>query len=242
MPDIKDVLYHYGEFLLTSFLYDRGLSLTTYILNKYSKSFASLSDDRKNYVVTNINKSILLSVIAGVFIKNIYRDPGLLIENNHIISGHSKKIWKTTTVLYASTDLVALIRDKTMSRTTKNHHLAVLLSLVLVLSSDFKNGSLSKAIVIYGGFSSLALMVNFYLGSRFLFERNSLLIKGIKRCSFYSYLLACGLNWVWQGNYILHAYKGILSNPAMLVKLGLNITMLYSWIMDDAILMTHLSK
>ena len=242
MPNSSDILFHYGEFLFSSIIYDYGLSLTTNLLNKYSPPFKTLEDSRKKYVATNINKSILLSLISGIFLKTVYSNPSLLKQNNDDISDYSKTIWKTTAVLYGSTDLVALIRDKTMSATTKTHHYAVLLSLLIVLASDFKKGSLAKAIVIYGGFSSLALMVNFYLGSRFLFKRNGTTIKYIKKFSFYSYLLACGLNWAWQGNYILHAYRGIFSNPMMLIKLALNITMLYSWIKDDTILMRHLSQ
>ena len=242
MPNFSDILFHYSEFLLSSMIYDYGLSVTTNLLNKYSPPFKTLEDSRKKYVVTNINKSVLLSLIAGIFLKTVYSNPQLLQQNNDTIDEYSKRIWRTSTVLYASTDLVAIIRDKTMSSTTKTHHYAVLLSLLIVLASDFKKGSLSKAIVIYGGFSSLALMVNFYLGSRFLFKRGGTTIKYIKKFSFYSYLIACGLNWTWQGNYILHAYKNIFSNPMMFIKLALNITMLYSWIKDDAILMRHLGN
>jgi len=235
-------LFYYSGFILSSITYDSSISLTTTFLQRYSLKFKNLESSRQKYVVTNINKSILLSFLAGIFIKSLYYKPQLLHLSNNDISESSKHLWRISTVLYASTDLVALFRDKTMSSTTKAHHCAVLLSLLIVLGSNFEKGSLSKAIVIYGGFSSLAFMVNLYLGSRFLFERNSLRLKYLKRLSLYTYVSACGLNWIWQGYYISGAYKNIFSNPNILIKLALNMTMLYSWIKDDTILIRHLSK
>ena len=242
MPYLNDICFNYSEFLISTIAYDAFIPLTTKALMYYSSTFKNLADDRQKYVVTNINKSVLLSLLAGIFLKSVYYNPLLLHQNNDDISESAKALWKTSTAIYASTDLVALLRDKTMSSTTRAHHYAVILSLLIVFASDFEKGSLSKAIVIYGGFSSLAFLVNLYLGSRFLFKRDSIRLKYIKKLSFYTYAMACGLNWAWQGNYILSAYKNIFSNPIMLIKLGLNITMLYSWIKDDTILMRHLRK
>lgn len=238
---MNDTLFHFSQFILFSMAYDIALNCTSALLKRYSPKFKVLSTDRQKYVVTNINKSVLLSFLAGIFLKTVYYKP-LLLQNNFPPGPSASTTWKTLTVLYSCTDFVALIRDKTMSKTTKIHHYAVLVSLIVVLFSKFYKGSLAKAIVIYGGFSSLAFMVNLYLGARFLFKRESVGIKFIKKLSLYTYAAACGLNWVWQSNYILHAYSDILSNPTMLMKLGLNLTMLYSWIRDDTILIRHLNK
>ena len=114
--------------------------------------------------------------------------------------------------------------------------------MIVVLLSNFKKGSLSKSIIIYGGFSSLALSVNMYLGLRFLYDRGDLYIRNLKKFSFYCYILACTFNWSWQSMYIILAYRGIYNNPLIIVKLILNSAMLYSWIKDDIILMRHLKN
>ena len=88
------------------------------------------------------------------------------------------------------------------------------------------------------GFSSFALLVNFYLGSRFL-EIPMKIQKYIKFLSFISYFLVCSSNWSWQGYYI---YNLIKNNSSSKKEIGIYLMMLYFWIKDDINLMQFLKK
>lgn len=242
---IQEVLINWGVLGLSVASYDGLYKLTYALFNKISTKFSNLDNLKKQYIVTNINKSALLSIISVLFMAIIYKNPSH-INPLHIVSTKERLVWKNVTALYASTDIVGLIRNKRMALSTKIHHYGVVLAFIIISVSKFNPGSLSKALVLYGSLSSLAFCVNLYLGARFFFNKDSKHILRLKKLAKYSYMAACILNWTWQSSYIKNTYLTQESlqtiNRFQILKFVINSGLLYAWISDDIKLITHLSK
>ena len=242
ITDYKEIFLNWGFLIISVVGYDGVYKLAYKLFNKISPKFASLDNLKKQYIVTNINKSALLSIISIIFGTIVYKKPAHIRPMN-IVSGNERLMWKNITALYACTDIVGLIRNKRMEMSTKIHHYGVVLAFLIISISDFAPGSLSKALVMYGSFSSLAFCVNLYLGSRFFLHKNSKYLPPIKKFAKYSYILACLLNWSWQSLYIKNTYlTNVVVSKSQLFKFVINTGLLYAWISDDIKLIKHLSK
>jgi len=157
-------------------------------------------------------------------------------------------LFKNITALYAITDIAPLFinRNKMMSSTII-HHVCVGLAYTGIVHSNLNNVGLSNAIIVYGLFSSLAYMVNFYLGFRYL-TTNKTIIKYLKKCAFINYISACSYNWSVQAIYLLSFVRSLYINTSTqlniynISNLGIYGAFLYFWISDDIVLMRHLLK
>tara|TARA_B110000211_G_scaffold231019_1_gene291744 strand:+ start:448 stop:834 length:387 start_codon:yes stop_codon:yes gene_type:complete len=127
-----------------------------------------------------------------------------------------------------------------MARSTKIHHYGVVVAFFIVAFSDFNYNSLSKAVCIYGGFSSFAAVVNLYLGGRFLASKDSQLFKYIKRLSLASYILSCFGNFSWQVIYMFSAYRELTA--LVFFKFLAHTLLLSVWVQDDIKLIRHLGN
>lgn len=228
------------EFVLLSTGYEVTLQLSNYILEKISTSYKLLNYNNKQYVVTNINKSLVMLYIFYSFSKIFAKNPEYVFNTSKIIDVASQQHWKFLTMLYASTDFVSLLKTPKMPLSTQIHHYGVILAMIITLLSKFNGPSLSKSLVIYGAFSSSAGLVNTYLGMRKILNKNSLIITILKKFSLISYILACSGNWIWQLKY-LKTYLKQSYSLSVILKFLLNSGLLYSWIQDDLKLMKHLA-
>ena len=129
--------------------------------------------------------------------------------------------WKNLVAVYTSTDLVGLIRNKKMATTTIIHHYCVLIGFFVISFKQFKEEGIYKAIFVYGCFSSLAFLVNFFLGYRFLVDKDSYKSNIIKSLSHKSYLFVIISNVTWQLYYIITVliYKSNFVMIALLLGL-----------------------
>ena len=228
-----------SKLLALSIGYQGSLYVTNFILNRFSIKYRSLSYSTKQYVSTNLNKSLVMSYICYYFFKIIIKNPSYILNNTVNIPEKAQKNWKFLTIIYASTDLVSLLKNKNMPFSTKLHHYGVLLATGIILLSKFNGPSLAKALAVYGSFSSLAGIVNTYLGARKLFDPKTKFIKILKKIGLLSYIIACSGNWSWQLNYLTMYLKPPYRSDIIL-KFLLNTGLLYSWIQDDLKLMRHL--
>ena len=229
-------------FFPISMLIYSGYYVYIHHLLKLLPMYTKLSDDRKYYIIFNISKSSMLLWITYSIILGYNRN--FLSFNS--IDWSNQNLYKNITALYSITDIAPLfISRKKMMRSTIIHHVCVFLAYLRIISSDLTKPGLSNGIIVYGLFSSLAFIVNFYLGFRHITTNNNLK-KKIKKMAFISYILACSYNWSVQGiylyNYISSLYIKINENKMNIGYLGLYITFLYFWINDDLILMKYLSK
>ena len=214
-------------------------------LLQYNSIYNTLTTERKNYIIFNISKACMLTYISYLI---------TLGYNRHILSissidWHRQTLLKNITGLYAITDIVPLFVDrKKMMTSTVIHHVCVALAVTGILNSNLENIGLSNAIIVYGLFSSLAFIVNGYLGSRFLIK-NKIILKYIKKITFMVYIMCCSVNWsiqtIYLSSYIKNLYISYIkqtSNISDCTYLPLYLSFLYFWISDDIILMRYLLK
>jgi len=220
------------KFLFSSgLLYLANNNILKYILNK-NNNFITYNSERKEYIITNINKSFFLLLIAIYFCYNIKNGKinllNLQIDDNDLIN------YKNITSFYSITDLISTILCfKTMKSSTIFHHVCVILVNLWILQAK-KINELQKGIIIYGGFSSMAFLVNFFLGYRFLTKNYNIM----KKIVYNNYVIACLLNWSWQS---FHTYKFFYKKNTNYKGFILYLFALYFWISDDIKLMEFLA-
>lgn len=208
------------------------------ILTKCSQKYNEYATDRKEYILTNIIKSNVLVVISGMVI-------GVITDDNvNLLTVRNKTkqylIWKNIAALYACTDFVGLVKNKKMQTSTLIHHYCVLIMYVVISVLDFDQESVFKAAVMYGAFSSLAFLVNFYLGLRFLVQKHGKCDLIIKNLSAVSYILVSAINWSWQIYYLKMLYSNSSNIYNIAIQYILYITALVAWVSDDLKLMHFL--
>lgn len=221
-------------FILQCVGYNFTLDIAEKIFNSFN-SFRILDSDKKLYVTTNINKSLVLMCICYIFLIGLYKNPRQLLNNTDIPTNEIY-IWNRVTACYAMTDLVGLLRSKKMPLSTQIHHIGVVIAYGIIMKSDINSRNMAKSLCLYGAFSSIAFLVNIYLGVRKLTDKT----KTLKKCAGLSYILACSINWSWQLYYQLNYF-----NPLTFKTLLYSVCssgLLYSWIQDDVKLIKHLIK
>ena len=234
----SETFISWGFFGLVSVGFYSLYPITNFILSKCSKKYRDYSLERKEYILTNVIKSKILLLISGLFLNTLY-DKSLNILTVRNSSG-KYLFWKNISALYACTDFIGLIRNKKMETSTIIHHYCVVITYFAISVMDFNNENIFKAALMYGAFSSMAFMVNFYLGARFLIEKHSYYDIYIKKVSAITYVIACAFNWTWQMYYMRILY--IKSNNIYNIALQFIVytILLVAWISDDLKLMQFL--
>ena len=237
MYSIIDKTNPYKFLFSSGIIYYVNNKLINQILNNL-KIYKKYNIDRKEYIITNINKSFFLLYISIFFLYNIYI--GRINIFNIKITDDDILLYKNITSLYSITDLMSTILCfNTMKNSTLFHHLCVIFVNIWILKSKQIN-EIQKGIIMYGGFSSFAFLVNFFLGYRFLTKK----FKTLQKLSLYSYVISCFSNWTWQlfNIYKIYNNNNNSKNYQNYINITLYLTALYFWINDDLILMKFLSK
>lgn len=215
----------------------------------YNNKYSLLHTDRQYYIIFNISKASMLMFISYLICIGYNRN---IIELTQI-DWSRQTILKNITGLYAITDIVPLfVNRKKMMMSTVIHHICVIIAVCGILQSNLENIGLSNAIIVYGLFSSIAFLVNGYLGIRFMIT-NTELLRYIKKVTFLNYIISCSINWSIQSLYLMLFIrkKGIIYmnqqsyyniDTYSILYLCLYISFLYFWISDDIILMRFLLK
>ncbi len=179
--------------------------ICSYFLN-YNKNFIEISktnENRKNYIIKNVVKSVNLCLIIPltIYILNcVFLKKEL--ENNFV---------KNFASYYVSNDIVALIKVRKLPKTTVFHHTMTITLLIVNYFIDYENlesNSLAKLLIVYTCFSCYSFMVNTYLGLRFLEFNNTNLndneklfnkyLELLRVYSYYIYITCIILNWTYQ--------------------------------------------
>ena len=99
-------------------------------------------------------------------------------------------------LFYSSNDFIALIYVKKLSPTTKNHHKVTLFLSFLSLGIDYNTSTLGRMLFVYTLASSSAFVVNYYLGMRFLKDKEKTAETRILARNIYG--ISLFLNWGWH--------------------------------------------
>tara|TARA_B100001093_G_scaffold429325_1_gene424517 strand:- start:132 stop:854 length:723 start_codon:yes stop_codon:yes gene_type:complete len=234
----SETFISWGFFGLVSVGFYSLYPITNYFLKKFSQKYNNYTLERKEYILTNIIKSKVLLLISGLFLSTVYDKSLDILTVRH--SSGNYLFWKNISALYACTDFIGLIRNKKMETSTIIHHYCVLITYFVISMLDFRKESIFKAALMYGAFSALAFMVNFYLGARFLLEKHSKWDIVTKKVSAVSYILACAFNWTWQMYYMRVLYLNSNNIYNLLFQFSIYSTLLVAWISDDLKLMKFL--
>ena len=199
---------------------------------------------RQYYIMFNISKSSMLLFISYSILLGFNRN----IISLNSIDWSRQLLYKNITALYAITDIAPLfINRNKMMNSTIIHHVCVAFAYMSIVSSNLSNIGLSNAIIVYGLFSSMAFIVNFYLGFRYVIK-NKKYISYLKKIAFVNYISSCSYNWSVQGIYLLSFFRSLYVNNLKQMNifnigyLGIYGAFLYFWISDDLVLMKHLLK
>jgi len=203
-----------------------------------NNNYKKIKYKRKTYILTNISKSIVLSVICFMFLTAIKKNDINLL--NTINWDKNNQVLINFTTLYSITDIIGLFINKKMMLSTIIHHICVFFGWLYVINSDFSKEGLFKPLIIYGCFSSTAFIINLYLGSRFIIP---IFLKNIlKKICYYNYLISITFNWLWQIFYLtIYIYLNC-NNVYSMIAICLYIILLYNWVKDDLILIKYLKE
>ena len=214
-----------------------GLYIVVCVLLNLNTNFQHLKLERQLYIIKNVVKSMVLlyvGLFASIDFFNFINDGRFKMNTVYDYASY-----------YVANDLIALLIVPNLPNTTKTHHKITCLFLLYTLHVDFNNiENVGHLLFIYTIFSSYAFLVNFYLGIRFLKNKNNTysllnsIIDYTKKYAYYIYLFSCIINWIIQVSLISYRmYTGIINLHYILYS-GL----LYFIVKDDLILMNLLKN
>ena len=207
-------------------IYVRIFFYITYIfLNNTNTKFLTLKNDRKQYVVKNIVKSVNLCGLS------LYSVP-YIIYPAFMYHKWNNNLMHIAGLFYSSNDFVALTYVNNLSTTTKNHHKVTIFLSFLALAIDYNTSSLGKMLFVYTLSSSNAFLVNYHLGSRLLYNKEETLT--IKKNARNVYAISLIINWGWHIYWCLTNFN--LLGLQHLLYFGVMIPV----VKDDIVLLTWL--
>tara|TARA_A100001011_G_scaffold23766_1_gene23680 strand:- start:319 stop:801 length:483 start_codon:yes stop_codon:yes gene_type:complete len=135
-------------------------------------------------------------------------------------------------LFYSANDFVALIYVNNLSKTTKNHHKVTVFLSFLALGIDYTQSTLGRMLFVYTLSSSYAYLVNYYLGTRFLYDKKETLQMKKNARNIYGTTLIC--NWTW------HICWSVINYNLIGIQHLIYFFIMYYVVKDDIILFTWL--
>jgi len=217
-------------FFVGSYIIFSSYFVANHYLAKLSTSYASIPEDRKFYVLSNLIKSAALLAYTPTAAVLLYQ---ACVHND----------WNTPRiramgVLYAIPDAVSLLLVTRMATSTKVHHLCVVVFMVVNLFVSYEHETIGRALVVYAVFSTFAYLVNLLLATRFLpiSPAVSLTLSALALAIYASCL---GLNWTWQIQFL---YRLVLSGPSAIhgAFIVIYLALISQVVYDDVVLVRWL--
>ena len=220
-------LVNNSTYLITYVLSCGLVTSLYYILYPFlnnSNDFKNINPAHKKwYVISNLIKGYGLALIT---LPTLY-----ILYNIYLFDTWNTHAVKTLGLIYSTFDTVSLYMVPKMQKNTIIHHYTVVILYLLCLTEDFAFDSLSRLIVIYGIWSSVAFSVNLFLAYRVLYP-NHIHLPKLREYALYIYILCCSFNWTYQFYYL---FKFPLSIFTVFYSF-----LLYNIIFDDIVLINYL--
>lgn len=221
---VESAAAHFAVFGVGSYIVFASYFVCDFQLSRRSTSYASIPDDKKFYVLSNLIKAAVLlsySPLAGV---TLYR---ALVRDE----------WETLRirnlgVLYAIPDCVSLFLVSRMALTTKIHHVCVVVFMVLNLMSDYSLDGVPRALVVYAVFSTFAYLVNLLLASRFL-QVHVWAAFTMSALALLVYVSCLAVNWTWQVWFLSRLWQ---SGEGHKIKICVYVSVIALVMYDDVVL------
>ena len=174
-------------FFMSLFIYYCCYKFVDYIMrNNYD--YNNLEQDRKNYFLKNIVKTIAMIFIA-------------LYGSTLLYQGIRENFWDNKMIYivgyqYSALDVLGLIMVKKLPINSKIHHISSFVLSVLNTFVDYSKPTFWIGLPIYCLLSCYAFFVNMYLGLRLIVAPKNL--KFILDSAYFSYMILLFFNWSFQ--------------------------------------------
>jgi hypothetical protein len=220
---------HVGVFLVGSYVIFSSYFLFYFVLDNYSTSFKSISQDKKFYTISNLIKAGVLAAVT----------PFVSVELFNVVvydSWNGNQL-RNLGCIYAIPDFVSLLLVRRMSYTTIFHHICVCIFNYFSIQNDYSEENVVRLIAVYAAFSTFAYCVNMLLASRFL-GVNPSVVRLLSIGALLVYVACCAVNWTWQVAYLRRLIGGPNDHWTIYVYM-----LLISFVMwDDIVLMRWLRQ
>jgi hypothetical protein len=199
-------LYIYGQSIIKKYVPDNNFN-----------------DYKKKYIVKNVFKSVLLFFLF--LLTTIPIIDGFIFNNWSCLSFH------IIGSFYMAVDLGAMIYVKGLPRTTIIHHVSVTIMGLINIMLDYNVNGYYRSFLLYGYFSCIPFLVNFYLGSRYIIQDDQIK-KKVAYYSFITYTLSLILNILCE----IVLFYSVPFNYSIIIYLVI-LGMIFN---DDIVLITFL--
>lgn len=212
-----------------------AMYLVRFVWARLSRRFRDVEPKHKQmYTVANMFKAGLL---AGLCFSSSWRTfiyRGFYLDD---WEGHGDLMHfylSRTVVQYVVTDIVALIVVRKLPMTTKIHHYLAALLCLAIMAYDAAKGDVVRMVGLYGSFSSIAFLVNAFLGLRVMYKEWYMV--WVARLALVGYVASCAFNWIWHAawfaNHILEqtVSVGAVVYMAALIFIGRDDVILMQWL------------
>ena len=229
---ITDIIYsnnHFSIYIIGAIIFHWTYFMADKILVIMNEHYRNLNDDKKKYVVSNINKSLLLGGITPIAGNILYNSIYTGVWNNNLI--------KNMGIFYSIPDTVSILVVNKMDLTTKIHHTVVIIFNFASIYNDYNENNIFRCMLVYACFSAFAYMVNFQLGARFL-HKNKKIDNKLSLLAFVIYFISCFTNWSYH-YYTLKDQWSVCSEPDC-YKILIYLLMISTIAVDDLKLMKWL--
>ena len=238
---ISSIIYtdnHFSIYIIGAIIFHWSYFIVDKILVNVNEHYKNLNHDKKMYVVSNINKSIVLGGITPI--------AGTILYDSLYTGSWNNNLIKNMGIFYSIPDTVSLLVVNKMDLTTKIHHSVVVLFNFSSIYNDYNQNNIFRCMLVYACFSAFAFIVNFQLGSRFL-HKNKKVEKNLSIAAFLVYFLSCLTNWTyhyytlleqWGVCYDYECYK-IMVYLLMISTIAVDDLKLMNWLFNKSNLLTY---
>ena len=141
--------------------------------------------------------------------------------------------------MYAGKDLVGLLLNKKIAKTTVVHHICVFMAYFYVLSvitDDYRQEGIFKSFIAYASFTTLDFPYELFLAVRFFISRDGVVSTLLKRYALLHNIFCVTSNMVWQLCYLVKLYSlGILYRNIIFYLI-----LIVGWVQEERVVMLHL--
>jgi len=232
IPTVTFLIYFTILYLLSIFLLHC-------LLWSCSQSYQSLGYGRQSYVLCKLLEVNIFIFICYMGINALLREDVNLFDTTNHKQNPQMMVNMSTT--YVVKDVMEVLINKKLARTTLVHHLCVVLAylhVISVLHADYNVEGIFKCFIYYAAFTSLNFPYKLFLALRFFVRRDGRWHRLMKTVTLVHKLLCLGLNVYWQSFYLARLWPVVRHSGLMtaLIYIGL----MAGWLQEEFIVVKHL--
>ena len=139
---ISSIIYtdnHFSIYIIGAIIFHWSYFIVDKILVNVNEHYKNLNHDKKMYVVSNINKSIVLGGITPI--------AGTILYDSLYTGSWNNNLIKNMGIFYSIPDTVSLLVVNKMDLTTKIHHSVVVLFNFSSIYNDYNQNNIFRCVI-----------------------------------------------------------------------------------------------